>query len=97
MATFLALGNWTREGANTYKETLQRADAAKEEMEKVASSSAPCTDPQGPYDVCFFMEAADEKTATAALLWLGALGNLRTTTLRAFTRPEMATIIEKAG
>ncbi len=39
----------------------------------------------------------DDETATAFLLWLGSLGNVRTTTLRAFNAAEMGAIISKAG
>jgi uncharacterized protein with GYD domain len=42
-------------------------------------------------------EFPDEATGTAFLLRLGALGNVRTTTLRAFNKDEMRGIIDKAG
>jgi uncharacterized protein with GYD domain len=40
-------------------------------------------------------EAPDDETATAAFLSLAAAGNIRTQTLRAFSRDEMNTIISK--
>jgi uncharacterized protein with GYD domain len=43
------------------------------------------------------VEAPDDETATAALLQLGGVGNVRTTTLRAFGREEMDRIIAKAA
>jgi uncharacterized protein with GYD domain len=41
-------------------------------------------------------EAPDEETLAAGLLALSAQGNLRTTTLRAFTAEEMKGVIAKA-
>jgi len=43
------------------------------------------------------LEAPDDESATAMLLELGSGGNLRTTTLRAYDREEMAGIIQKLG
>jgi uncharacterized protein with GYD domain len=51
----------------------------------------------GPYDIVAVVDAGDDESATAALLTLGSQGNVRTTTLRAFNRDEMRSIIGKAG
>jgi uncharacterized protein with GYD domain len=51
----------------------------------------------GLYDVVAIMEAPDDESATAALLEIGAQGNVRTTTLRAFDRSEIEAIIKKTG
>lgn len=49
----------------------------------------------GPYDVVLVMEAPDEATITSLLLSLGALGNVRTQTLRGFSAEEMNRILAK--
>jgi uncharacterized protein with GYD domain len=41
------------------------------------------------------LEAPDEETATAGLLAAAAAGNIRTTTMHAFTADEMRSIIER--
>lgn len=41
------------------------------------------------------VEAPDDETLAAALLSAAGQGNFRTTTLRAFTREEMRTVIGK--
>lgn len=51
----------------------------------------------GPYDVVAVIEAPDDESATAALLEIGAKGNVRTTTLRGFDRSEMGAIIAKTA
>ena len=40
-------------------------------------------------------EAADDEMATTLLLHLGAMGNVHTTTVRAFTAVEMDAILAK--
>jgi len=51
----------------------------------------------GAYDLVCIAEAPDDTTLSAALLVLGAQGNLRTTTLRGFSTDEFRAVIEKAG
>ena len=43
---------------------------------------------QGEYDLVCVMEAPDDESIAAAMLGVAALGNSRTTTMRAFTREE---------
>jgi hypothetical protein len=42
------------------------------------------------------LEAPDDEAATAAILHLGAMGNVHTSTCRAFTAAEMEKIVAKA-
>ena len=51
----------------------------------------------GPYDLVSVLEAPDEQSATAFLLELGSVGNVRSTTLRAYDREEMSGILERLG
>lgn len=43
------------------------------------------------------VDAPDDQTLAAALLAVAGQGNIRTTTLRAFTADEMREVISKAG
>jgi uncharacterized protein with GYD domain len=43
------------------------------------------------------LEAPDDETVTAFALKLSSAGNVRTATMRAYSRDEMSTIIAKAG
>ena len=47
----------------------------------------------GAFDGVLVWEAPDEETATAALLHLGSLGNVRTQTARAFGPAEMQKVL----
>jgi uncharacterized protein with GYD domain len=49
------------------------------------------------YDIVSIAEFPDDESGTAFLLALAAQGNLRTTTLRAYTAEEMTGIIQKLG
>jgi uncharacterized protein with GYD domain len=49
----------------------------------------------GAYDVVAVVEAPDDISITALGLSTGALGNIRTQTLRAFTPADMKTILGK--
>jgi uncharacterized protein with GYD domain len=50
----------------------------------------------GEHDIVVVVEAPDDETATAALLAVSAQGNIRTKTIRAFSRDEMRAVIDKA-
>ena len=50
---------------------------------------------QGRYDIVTVVEAPDELSATALNLSLGALGNIRTELLRAFSSEDMMKIVAK--
>ena len=49
----------------------------------------------GTYDAVFIAEAPDDETITAFAASMGALGNIRTQTLRAFSADEMNKILGK--
>jgi uncharacterized protein with GYD domain len=49
----------------------------------------------GRYDAVFTAEAPDDETITAFAGSIGALGNIRTQTLRAFSAEEMNKILAK--
>ena len=51
----------------------------------------------GPYDLVAVSEFPDEESATAFALALGAAGNVRTTTMRAFEASAMSAIVARTG
>ena len=96
MPTYIALHNFTDEGIRTIKETIQRADGAAE-LAKQYGASLQTYWTVGPYDVVYILEAPDDESAAAFLLDVGSRGVVRTTTLRAYDRQEMSSIVEKLG
>jgi uncharacterized protein with GYD domain len=97
MATFIVLGNFTEQGVRNAKDTVKRADAFKEMARKAGVTVKDVYWTLGRFDVVAVCEAPDDETATALTLNLGALGNVRTQTLRAFTQADMGKIIGKMG
>ena len=97
MATYIALTSYTDQGIRNVKDTVKRADAVKEAAKKFGCNFAQLYWTLGGYDLVGVIEAPDESSATAFALAIGAQGNVRTQTLRAFSREEMTGIVGKLG
>jgi uncharacterized protein with GYD domain len=97
VARYVTLVNWTDQGIRNYKDTTQRAKGFGEMLQGMGARLVDIYWTMGQYDLVGVLEAPDDETVTAAALKLGTLGNVRTTTLRAYTADEFARIIEKAG
>ena len=97
MATFISLISWTDQGIRAFKDTLDRAEAGKQLAASFGGSLKEIYWTLGPYDIVAISEAPDDETATAFALALGSLGNVRTTTMRAFDAEEVRGIIAKTG
>jgi uncharacterized protein with GYD domain len=96
MATYIVLSNFTDQGVRNVKETTKRADAITETAKKFGASVKHVFWTLGHYDVVAVCEAPDDAAITALGLAIGAAGNSRTQTLRAFSRDEMNAILSKA-
>lgn len=97
MPHYVVLVNWTEQGVRNAKETVQRTEQARQMVEELGGRMDTTFWTLGAYDVVSILEAPDDETATAAMLRLGGLGNVRTQTLRAFTAEEASEILEKLG
>lgn len=95
MPTYVGLVKWTDQGVKNARETVQRARAFREDLERRGGKLLAIYWTQGRYDIAVTMETPDEQTAMAELLALGSLGNVRTETLRAFSESEMEAILQK--
>ena len=73
----------------------KRADAFKQMAKTFGVTVKEIFWTQGRYDVVTIVEAPDESSAMSLSLNLGALGNIRTQSLRAFSAADMATIVGK--
>jgi uncharacterized protein with GYD domain len=97
MPTYVTLINWTDQGVKGFRDTVDRYEAARDVMSGMGVSFKDVYWTVGPYDIVGIVEAPDDESATAALLATAGQGNVRTTTLRAFSPAEMRTVIERAG
>ena len=92
MAKFIVLVKFTDQGIRTVTESVKRANASVSTFEKFGCKKTAQFWTIGEYDIVIELEGPDDQTAMKALLAVGKLGNVRTTTLRAFTADEMESI-----
>src|ERR1039457_6905444 len=96
MPSYITLMNWTEQGVKGFRESVNRADAAEVALSPAGIRFKDLYWTVGAYDLVATFEAPDDETLAGALLALAAQGNLRTTTLRAFSAEEMRGVIAKA-
>ena len=97
MATYIVLANFTDQGIRNVKDTAKRADVFKELAKSLGATVKDVYWTLGQYDVAAVVEAPDDVTVTALGLMLGKSGNVRTQTLRAFSRTDMDAILGKVA
>ncbi len=97
MATYIVLSNFTDQGIRNIKETTKRADAVRDLAQKMGVTVKDIYWTVGKYDVVVTFDAPDDATMTALCLAIGANGNVRTETLRAFSKDDMSHILAKLG
>ena len=97
MPTYVSLIHWTEQGIKNYKDTTKRLEDFTKLAESRGGRVREALYTVGEYDIVTVTEFPDDESATAALLQVGSLGNVRTTTMRAFAADEMAGIISRTG
>ena len=95
MATYVLLVSFTDQGIRNVKDTTKRAEAFRELAKKAGATVKDLYWTLGQYDVVTILEAPDAASVTALGLSVGALGNVRTQTLPAFSAAEMGSILKK--
>jgi uncharacterized protein with GYD domain len=93
MATFIVLLDFTNQGIRNLKDSPNRADAFNRFAEQAGVKIVDQYWTIGSHDGVLIMEAPSEEKAASVLLHLGASGNVRTTTLRAFDWAEAQELI----
>ena len=96
MARYVALIDWTEQGVRGFKDSVDRYDAAAGALESLGVKFTDIYWTLGGHDIVAVVDAPDDESLAAGLLAVAAQGNIRTTTLRAFTGDEMRSIISKA-
>jgi uncharacterized protein with GYD domain len=93
MATFITTMHFTEQGIKAVRDTCDRAAAFKATAQKMGVTVTGIYWTLGAFDGVIVFAAPDEATATAAMLHLSSLGNIRTQTARAFDAAEMQQIV----
>jgi uncharacterized protein with GYD domain len=97
MPTYLIFLNWTDQGIRAVKDSPKRLDAAKKMVKDLGGEVRAFYMTQGQYDLVLIVEIPDDDKLAAFILRLGSLGNVRTTTLKAYTETEYRKIIGGLG
>lgn len=93
MPIFICLMKLTDKGIREIKEAPKRIQEAIKTLEAMGGKLLGFYMVMGEYDYVGIAEVPSDEVAAAFLLGLGASGTVRTTTLKAFTVEQIATII----
>ncbi len=94
MGIFIALLDFTDQGIRNIKDSPHRADQFNEMAERAGAKVVAQYWTIGSHDGVLILEAPNDEVAASILLALGAAGNVRTTTLRAFEWADAQGLIE---
>ena len=97
MAIYISLNTLTDQGARNVKDTTARADAFRNAAKKFGVTVKEVYWTLGIYDAVCVLDAPDDSAIAALQASLAAAGNMRTVTLRAFSRDEMGAILARVG
>jgi uncharacterized protein with GYD domain len=97
MATFITTIKFTQQGIENIRESPKRATAFKSAAKKLGVKVTDVYWTLGSFDGLLIFEAPDGETATAAMLQVASLGNVQTTTARAFDASEIEKVIGMLG
>ncbi len=95
MPTYIGLYNLTDQGIKNIKESPGRIEEAIKGAEAMGAKNISFYSVMGEYDYVAIGEFPSDEAAMTFALAVGSRGNVRTTTLKAFTKDEYAGAIKK--
>ena len=95
MSTYIALAKFTDQGLKSVKDTVKRADTARETASKYGVQMKDIYWTLGEYDIVILLDAQDDASLTAFNLALSSMGNVKFQTLKAFNREETTALLGK--
>ena len=93
MATYVMLLNWTDQGIKNVKESPKRLDGVKKLAKDLGGEVKSFYMTLGAYDLVLIVEMPNNDKLANFVLKLGSLGNVRSTTLRAYSEDDYRRII----
>ena len=93
MVTFVSMIRLTDQGMKDIQSTCKRAEDFRSSASEMGIEIKSLLWTMGSMDGVLLFDAPDEATATAAMLKLGASGNVHTQTSRAYGAEEMSAIV----
>ena len=95
MVRSICLMKLTDQGIKNIKDAPQRIEKGIKAYEEMGGKVLAFYSVMGEYDYVVITEAPNDAVAMGFLLALGSQGNVRTTTLRAFTIEEFTAVVNK--
>ena len=95
MATYISFLSLTEQGVKTIKDLSARLAAGRQVFEANEGKLLQYYLTLGAQDAVVVYELPDDESAASVALQQAGLGNLRTTTMRAFTEAEIPGILSK--
>jgi len=95
MPKYILLMKMTDQGMKDIKNAPQRIEDAMKGLEAVGGKLEVFCTVMGEYDYVAVGECPSDEVATTFLLLLGSLGNVRTTTLKAFTKEQFEDMVRE--
>ena len=95
MPTFILSLNWTDQGIRSVKDAPKRSNAARELAKKVGVEMKQVYLTSGDNDLLVIVDAPNGDNVAKFALALGALGNVRTRTARAWPESEFQQLISE--
>ena len=95
MPTYVLLANLTDTAIKTIKIAPKRINKAIKNFEEMGGKLIGFYTTMGEYDYVVIGEAPSDEVAMTFALALGSQGDVRTETLKAFTKEEFAEIVKK--
>jgi uncharacterized protein with GYD domain len=94
MSIYVMMMNYTEQGIQNIKGSPKRADAARFLAKSCGAELKDLYLTMGEYDLIGIVEAEKDDAVARFALALGSIGNVRSTTLKAFTEQEYRNIID---
>lgn len=96
MPTFICFLNWTDQGVKAVKDVIARSEATKSLISGLGGRLVCGYVTTGQYDVALVVEMPNGDAMTKLAIALMSRGNVRTTTVRAFSAEEFAKLAAEA-
>ena len=93
MAKYIVLTDWTDQGIKSVKDSPNRLDKVRETAKKMGCELKKFYMTIGAHDMVVIFEAPDDETMAKVALTIGGAGNVRTTTLKAFSEDSYRKIV----
>jgi uncharacterized protein with GYD domain len=93
MPTFICSLGWTAQGIKNVKDAPKRAKAARDLAKRVGVEIKQVYMTSGDNDLLIILDTANGDNAAKFALALGAMGNVRSKTARAWNEAEMTKLI----